>query len=247
MKTIQKILFSIACITIISACKHVYYIEQKNTQYKIEQIDSKTQIEQIIQPYKIQLDSAMNEIIGHCATTLEKEQPEGTLGNFLAEAIKIQAEKEYKTTVDLAIINNGGIRIPSLPKGNITRRIIFELMPFDNVLIIIKTPGDSLIKCFNVMAEKGGWPIAGAKYVINKNKAKNILIQDKPIEKSKIYTLAISDYLANGGDNLTMFNKLETINTGYLQRNAIIDYIIYKQQNNQTISSSMYQNVKYEQ
>ena len=38
--------------------------------------------------------------------------------------------------IDFCLLNNGGLRT-SLPQGNITRRKIFELMPFENELVVV--------------------------------------------------------------------------------------------------------------
>jgi len=246
----MKSLISFVCIVVLASffsCKQVYFIEQKNQQYSIQNTLADKQIEQIIQPYKSRLDSSMNEIVGYSSMNMEKAQPEGTLGNFLVDALKFQAEKQYQTKVDVAILNHGGIRIPNLSKGEITRGKVFELMPFDNALLIVKVPGDSLKKCMQIIVEKGGWPISGAKITIDKNKRSHVQIGNDSINTNTIYNVAISDYLANGGDNISMFKTLKMLNSGYLQRDAILDFLIDKKKKNETVSSSLRQNIKYEQ
>jgi hypothetical protein len=45
------------------------------------------------------------------------------------------------------------------------------------------------------------------------------------LEVSKIYYVATSDYLSNGGDNMTFFLKNEgTFDLDYKIRNVLIDY-----------------------
>ena len=43
--------------------------------------------------------------------------------------------------------------------------------------------------------------------------------------QDRLYTIAISDYLAGGGDQLTFFKALKPRGTGVLLRTAIIDHI----------------------
>ncbi|MBL0145080.1 MAG: 5'-nucleotidase C-terminal domain-containing protein [Chitinophagaceae bacterium] len=38
-------------------------------------------------------------------------------------------------------MNYGGIRLPAIPAGNITRGKIFELAPFDNIIVLQKISG----------------------------------------------------------------------------------------------------------
>jgi 2',3'-cyclic-nucleotide 2'-phosphodiesterase (5'-nucleotidase family) len=54
---------------------------------------------------------------------------------------------------------------------------------------------------------------------------KDILVQGKPLDKNKIYYVATSDYLSNGGDNMLFFKKgVEKYDLEYKLRNIIIDY-----------------------
>jgi len=155
---------------------------------------------------------------------LEKKQPEGTLGNIMADAMLAMAEKKYDTHVDAAFINHGGIRLPSIPAGNITRGKIFELAPFDNVLILQKLSGKVVQEFLDHVAGRGGWPCAGISMQIKNKKAVNVVIGGVPIDTLAIYTIANNDYVANGGDDCVMLKTIPQINNGYLFRDAVIDY-----------------------
>lgn len=63
-------------------------------------------------------------------------------------------------------------------------------------------------------------------FTIDKNKkATQILIQGKPLDNKKIYYVVTSDYLVNGGDNMTFFKKgVEKYDLDYKLRNVMIDY-----------------------
>ena len=115
----------------------------------------------LIKPYGDNVDKSMNVIVGYSEKTLEKKQPEGTLGNFLVDALFIMAAEKYNTKVDIAFLNFGGIRLTQLPAGNVTNGKIFELMPFDNLLILQKLKGEVLLRFLDLTAARGGWPVAG--------------------------------------------------------------------------------------
>ncbi|MBS1619023.1 MAG: 5'-nucleotidase C-terminal domain-containing protein [Bacteroidetes bacterium] len=177
-----------------------------------------------IRPYRDSMDAEMNQVLVVSDTVLTKQMPESDLGNILSEILLQKAEKYGKRHVDVAMINFGGIRLPQLPKGNVTRGQAFELMPFDNLLVLLELNGDLTQQLFDRMAGAGGVPLAGARYVISKDKkAINITIQGKPFDPSKKYVFALSDYLANGGEKLDMLKPVPQIETGVLLRDIFIE------------------------
>src|SRR5690606_3506746 len=64
----------------------------------------------------------------------------------------------------------------------------------------------------------------------------NASILKKPIDVTKSYYIATSDFLANGGDHMDFFkNPISTTDIDYLLRNQIIDYFV----KNDTIKASV--------
>jgi 5''-nucleotidase/2'',3''-cyclic phosphodiesterase and related esterases len=167
----------------------------------------------------------MNDVIGIAEKSLEKKAPEGTLGNFMADAFFIMANEKFQTKVDVAFMNFGSIRLTQLPAGNVTRGKIFELMPFDNVLLLQKMKGTVLQQLLDHIAGRGGWPVAGMTMQIKDKKAVNVLIGGKPLDPEATYITANSDFVANGGDDAAMLRTIPQINIGYLMRDALFDYI----------------------
>lgn len=210
-----------------SSCNTVY--QSQSLQYKAYRINDTTQkdavVLKIIKPYSDSVNKNMNDIVGMAEKTLEKKSPEGTLGNFMVDAFFIMAAEKYNTKVDAAFLNSGGIRLTQLPAGNVTNGKIFELMPFDNLLILQKIKGDVLQQFLDLTALKGGWPLAGITMQIKDKKAVNVMIGGKPLDPNTTYTTVNSDFLANGGDNAEMLRAIPQITNGYLMRDAIFDYI----------------------
>jgi 2',3'-cyclic-nucleotide 2'-phosphodiesterase (5'-nucleotidase family) len=203
-------------------------IHVKNEKYERETIKINSnlnhddKIDKMIAPQKHILDSLMNVVITTSDEELIKDKPNGTLNNFCAD-IMLQIGKRYDNDASICIINYGGIRLNSIPKGNITKGKIYELMPFDNMIVIQKINGNDLIDILNYIASQGGWPIAGISMEIKNSKSQSILVNGYPIDNNKIYTMVISDYLANGGDNLNILKKIPQTNTGLIMREAFIE------------------------
>ncbi len=214
-------------VLFITSCKTHYVLTDTNYYgYQIYKgLHISETADKLITPYRDSLANKMNIIIGISDTILIKEQPEGTLGNFCADSYREIAASYAAKKVDVCFMNNGGLRVPSLPKGEITVGHIFELMPFDNQLVVIDISGKDLIDICNRIAQRGGWPVSGLRMKITNYKATDILVGGNPINFDETYTIATNDYLANGGDELDLLKKYPQQTFNLLLRDALIDYI----------------------
>ena len=145
----------------------------------------------------------------------------------MADLIHKKCEEYYRESIDFAIMNYGGMRILSLPAGPITKSKIFELMPFENSLTVLNVDAETVEKLFERMAEYGGWPISHhVRYKIKNGKPIDIKINGNPIDKSKMYKIALTDFVANGGDKCFFFEGKKQELLGKLFRDAILEYVI---------------------
>ena len=183
-------------------------------------------IEALITPYKTKLDAEMNEVIGSVAKTMEKAKPESALGNWMADLFYEQIREYTKGDVDFASMNYGGIRIPSLQYGEVTRGKVFELMPFDNMLVVVHADAATVQQFADNAAKNGGIPVSKQlRFEIKDGKAHHVTINERPLQEGRIYKIGVSDYVANGGDDCTFLVDKKRDETGVLMRDAIIDYV----------------------
>ena len=189
------------------------------------------EIENFIKPYKDHIDTELNIVLAYSPQTLDKTGVWQTpIGNLLAD-ITLQRgnlvfNSREKKDLDLCLLNNGSIR-SILPKGNVTLKTAFEIMPFENSAIVVTLKSEQILEMVNyIISEKKPHPISGIQFTIDKNnQPKNILIQGKPLENNTLYNVVTSDYLANGGDKMDFFKKGTAIyDLDYKLRNIIIDY-----------------------
>jgi 2',3'-cyclic-nucleotide 2'-phosphodiesterase (5'-nucleotidase family) len=107
----------------------------------------------------------------------------------------------------------------------LTRGEIYELCPFDNLLVIVDVPGDILDTLLQQIASTEGWPVSnGLRMVIKDNKVESATIHNQPIVSSQIYKVAMPDYVANGGDGLKALIPLSRVQTSKLIRDILIEY-----------------------
>ena len=191
-----------------------------------------SQIENYIKPYREHINQDLDSVLAYCPVTLDKSSGkwQTTIGNLMADVTLQRGNTVFmareKKNIDLCILNHGGIR-SILPKGNVTSRTAFEIMPFENSLVVIALKGEQILELVDYfIATKKPHPLSGITFTIGKdNVAKNILVQGKPVEKATIYYVATNDYLSNGGDNMEFFKKgTQKFDLDYKLRNILIDY-----------------------
>jgi 2',3'-cyclic-nucleotide 2'-phosphodiesterase (5'-nucleotidase family) len=203
-----------------------------------------------IQPFKATMDSIMDEVLGTSEFQLLKGLPESTLGDFVSDAVLKKTNDQYHPTdkipVDVCLLNNGGLR-SQLPKGKITLGNVFELMPFENSIVVLTISGEKMQQLFQSLIENNGAPFAGATVIGKGKKITELKINGKPFDITKTYKVTTSDYLAAGGDKYDFFNapiKVETLN--YKLRDAIVDYIKDETKKGNTINVQIDGRIKYQ-
>lgn len=178
-------------------------------------------IDSILAPRKKLLDSLMNVSLCEFSATMEKNKPNGSLNNFCADML-LSIGKSFSPQASASIINYGGLRLNSMSAGIITKGKIYELMPFDNMIVSVSLRGDTLLQVLDYIASQGGWPISGIRFKIVNNKAEDIFVNEQALVANQYYTIIMSDYLANGGDNLTMLRGVPQLHSGWIMREAFI-------------------------
>ena len=217
-------------------------IHTSEVQYQDYQITKAAPVDsamlRFLLPYKNKMQSTMDKVIGFSKEGLSKQQPESAMGNFMVDVLKVQAEKAFQEKVDAAFVNYYGVRA-GFPKGNITVGSVFELMPFDNLVVLQVMSGAVLKQLTDAAAMEGGWPVAGIEMQIKDKKAINIKVGGKPLDLKANYTVANSDYVANGGSGCSFLKSIPQKNKGVLLRDALIAEITEMTAKGKTIDAKI--------
>lgn len=239
----KHLIFFIVAFTVLSCAPKQWVLIDSNTS-RIP-IDSTTQIladkgmDDYITPIKKSLDKEMNQVIAHSADEMRAGKPESLLSNWTSDVYLKAATDYLKAPVDLAVVNMGSLRA-TLPEGKITVGNIFQLMPFENELVILWLKGSEVNKLLSIFALEGGQGIAGVKMEIKDKKAVNCLVQGKPIDNEKLYSIATNDFLAGGNDRMVpLANPVKRVDTGLKIRNVLMEYVIREEQNGRKIQSAL--------
>jgi 2',3'-cyclic-nucleotide 2'-phosphodiesterase (5'-nucleotidase family) len=182
----------------------------------------------------------MDVALGTTATELDSRNAtvrtrEAAIGNLFTDAMR------EATGADVAVTNGGGIRAGKVyPAGStITRRHILAELPFANRVVTVEMTGGDLKRSLeNGLAQL---PNAGGRFPqvsglsldadLKRPPGQRIVrisIGGAPLDESKIYKVAINDFLARGGDNYVQFRDAKRItpdNDAPLQANQVMAYV----------------------
>lgn len=178
-----------------------------------------------LEPIKQNVDAQMNVVIGQVAVDMRAHKPESLLSNFSADAYLATARKYSTEPVHIAVVNLGGLRT-QVPKGDFTMRKAFELMPFENELVLLWLKGSDVLELLDGFAAVGGQGVAGLSMTIKDAKAQNILIGGKALDLEATYCICTNDYLAKGNDNMPALTKnIKREDTSIKVRDLLINYV----------------------
>lgn len=155
-----------------------------------------------------------------------RDLPESPLGNLITEAVRRTAGTEA------AFQNAYGIRY-SLLKGEITRRDIFKILPFDDTVHTMVLSGRQIRELLeqSLTGRKGMLRMSGiaARFDPSRPEGDRLIsaeIKGEPLREEKDYSVAANGFLAAGGDYFRTFQEGKSRrDTGILLREALSSFI----------------------
>lgn len=230
-------LFILLYIFVFSGCKKQKLHLQKIEGKQIEITDTlalNSEIEAFVKPYRDHIKKDLDSVLAYSANTYSKSDGDfnTAIGNFMADVVFTEANpifnKRTGKNIDMVLLNHGGIR-SILSKGNITKKTAFELMPFENSIVVVALKENQINNMLLYLSKaKKAHPISKLKLSIDKDfNVFDATINGKKIEANKTYYVATNDFLYNGGDNMTFFKPNDSLYVlDYKIRNALIDNFI---------------------
>jgi 2',3'-cyclic-nucleotide 2'-phosphodiesterase (5'-nucleotidase family) len=198
---------------------------------------------EILAPYKQLVESQMSEVIAYSEEGLTSFRPESPLSNFLSDLIldfgkAYCAVNETDVQVHFSLFNHGGIRA-SIPKGEIKVLNAYQIMPFENELVLLLLSGRQVIALADYITTRAGEGVAGISFGMMGNRAIDIKVDGVLVDPNQKYWMITNDYIANGGDGMRVLTWAENrINTGHLVRDVIIDHIKEMHKNGEKVSGT---------
>ncbi|MEP6745075.1 MAG: 5'-nucleotidase C-terminal domain-containing protein, partial [Gemmatimonadota bacterium] len=183
-------------------------------------------VDSMLARYRPAVDSLARRRVAEIALPLARRGNDYPLGRLIADAFR------NALRTDLALTNNGGIR-RDLPAGVLDYGTAYELMPFGNRLVKVTLPG-SAVKALleNILAD--GSPDAHLSGAVVRwdstaargRRVKEVRLPDgRRLDDKRQYTLAVPDFLAQGGETYGILTRYPQDPIGLLDLDAFLSYL----------------------
>jgi 2',3'-cyclic-nucleotide 2'-phosphodiesterase (5'-nucleotidase family) len=236
-------LYLLFVLTILGSCsktsQHLTKIQGQQVQIT-DNLEKNEELEEFITPYRTKVQEEMQGVLAYTPKAMYKSdfKLNTPIGNMMADAVMELGnpvfEERTGNSIDIVLLNYGGIR-SGINAGDITTKTAYDIMPFENEVVVAELASDELIALVNYLAQaKTAHPIAGLQITLNaqgnlqevKVNGNKINLQHSSEQTpQETYYVATSDYLIKGGDRMDFFLKAKNVyNLNYKLRNLFIDY-----------------------
>jgi 2',3'-cyclic-nucleotide 2'-phosphodiesterase (5'-nucleotidase family) len=193
-------------------------------------IPEDAEIQKVIAPFAAEIKASFDLPLVQAPQGLFRGRrgEENLLGYWVSDVMRGAAEAVTGRPVRLAITNAGGLR-SNLRPGLLKVADIYELMPFENELVVIELNGAEVIQVVKEsIVRRGGEPCSGVKAVVQGTpEAATLTItwaDGTPIDPAATVKVATSDYLYGGGDSIPTLKKgRKPFTTGLTLRQILLD------------------------
>lgn len=169
-------------------------------------------------------------------------------GSDIAQAVA-EAYRQASRLADIALQNGGGIRT-ALPRGDVTYKTAYTVLPFNNVLFELRLSGRQIVEILEEAvgnyldrgSSDGSHPYAaGLRWDLDLSQARgsrftHIEVMRKgsdtwqALAPEQIYTVVTSDFLALGGDGYATLAEVhqtgQSVNTYLNYTQTFVDYLL---------------------
>jgi 5'-nucleotidase/UDP-sugar diphosphatase len=185
-------------------------------------VEPEPAVERLLEPYETELDQFLQTVLGQAAGDLSRSTAEEShLGNLVADAVRA------KTGTEIALIDAADART-GIPKGPITSRTLFEVLPSENTLVTMRLNGAQIKRILG----RTMLSVSGVRVKLDSGKPEGKrlvsvrLANGTPIHDKDLYTVTTNDYLSMGGGGFTEFaDGMDVEDTGILLRDAVAEHI----------------------
>lgn len=202
-------------------------------------------VDAIVNRYADAAASLTNRVVGKLTTSLTRRQVasgESPLGNLIADAQLSATQSAEHGGAQIALMNPGGMRADlHVPNGGgeISYGQIFSAQPFGNNLVVKSFSGAKLRGLLDQQFKQKSntndsprilFPSTGFTYSYNLKKPAGarvsaMQLHGKAIVDTEIYRVTMNSYLANGGDQFSLFNQGGHISGGEMDVDALETYL----------------------
>jgi 2',3'-cyclic-nucleotide 2'-phosphodiesterase / 3'-nucleotidase / 5'-nucleotidase len=167
------------------------------------------------------------EPVGRNTTRLTRTRGgESTVGNLVTDAMRAAVG------VDIAFQNSGGLRA-DLAEGVVTRGSVYEVMPFDNTIVVMELTGAEVKRVIEDGLRTGRvTQVSGLRYAFDSarpamERVTALAVADgTPFDTTRVWKVAVNNFMADGGDDSsTLARGRNKQDTRVLVRDALERFV----------------------
>ncbi|HUG28724.1 MAG TPA: 5'-nucleotidase C-terminal domain-containing protein [Gemmatimonadales bacterium] len=186
-------------------------------------------VEAMLDTFRPAVAAIANQPVATLTAPLPREGAQYPLGNMVADALRIGGRAQ------VGFINTTGIRAP-LPAGIVTYEQVFLVHPFGNRVVRVTLTGAQLREMIehSFRAEGGEGPNAHVsglvvEYDMERPRGSRVTTlrtqRGQAIRPGTRYTVAVPDYLAQGGSGYTMLVGAPQVDGGRVDVDNLVQYL----------------------
>lgn len=171
-----------------------------------KEIEPDPEVAAMVATFQKRADEAMGDVVGHLAERLTRaNHQDGTLGSFVCDSMRLAAD------ADVAFMNTDGLRT-DLDEGPVTRKDVYELMPFGGELVKGRLTGQELRDVLeHSVSHRETTPgvqssflqVGGLEFSYDATRPEGerlleVRVGGEPLDPERSYTVALEDYLSHG-------------------------------------------------
>ncbi|MCA1058801.1 5'-nucleotidase C-terminal domain-containing protein [Rossellomorea aquimaris] len=193
-------------------------------------IEPDKEIQNMVRNYGKEQSALLNQVVGYSEEAFTKHKHKGgerTLGSIIADSHR------QAMNADFGFMNPGGIRA-DIPEGELRWGQLYTMLPFGTHLVKMNLTGSQIKDVleqqwtgnFKTILQPSGLHFTWIKDAPPGEKIVSVTDQDgTPINPDETYSVAITNYLATGGDGFSAFKKGTNVVSGPLTLDSFIAYI----------------------
>lgn len=200
----------------------------------------KTELSNFIDSIKTKIDEDYSTVIATLKTDWTNSSSESGIGDFIADAQREAAG------ADIGFMNSSGIR-KNLSAGPITKRDLFEILPFRNLLMKFELTGRqirSIVEYYineHPNIQTSGIQCEWKRKLDGSIKFVTFLVNGKPLDENKIYIGAASDFMMGEAKKYLGIETPKLTNTNQ----TVFNVVEKKMLNMKEISTAIEHRIKH--
>jgi 2',3'-cyclic-nucleotide 2'-phosphodiesterase (5'-nucleotidase family) len=134
---------------------------------------------------------------------------ETALGSLVADALR------EAVGAQVALVPGSSLRA-DLPAGALTRREVLSVLPFGNTVVLLELPGSVLRAVLEKGLSGSLLQVSGLAYSADpaapvSRRLRDVTVGSAPLRDDAIYRVAVTSYLAAGGEGFTQLAKAHRV------------------------------------